>query len=124
MKQRAIYVSMLVLILAISAGCSTTSVNFRTESNFAYPNSNVIPLGTVRGESTSMACALGMPASVTSTMKDEAVKNALQQKQGDLLVNYLEFSKITNLVVIPLTCASYAVEGVAAKMQIGTQKLK
>ena len=114
---------MLILILAMSAGCSTTSVNFRTESNFAYPNSNVTPLGTVRGGS-SITCAFGMPAGVTAAMKEEAVKNALQQKQGDLLVNYLEFSTITNLVVVPLFCSSYSVEGVAAKMQIGTQKLK
>ena len=103
------------------AGCSQTYLTgFRTESHFAYPNSNISPLGYAKGES-SPACGLSV-SFVNSGMQEEAVRNALQAKQGDILVNYLEFTTLTNILFF--SCTSYSVEGTAAKMVVGTQKLK
>jgi len=112
-----------VLCMAFTmAGCSKTYVTgFHTESNFAYPNSNVTPLGYASGVSSS-ACAFMGQKFVTSDMQDEAVKNALQSKQGDILVNYIAFTKLTNLFI--MNCTEYLVEGTAAKMVIGTQNLR
>jgi hypothetical protein len=109
-------------MMFVMSGCSKTYVTgFRTESNFAFPNSNVSPLGATSGSSAPACSLLGVDF-VTSSMQDEAVKNALQKKQGDILVNYLEFTTMTNLLI--LNCTSYSVEGTAAKMTVGMQNLK
>lgn len=111
-----------LFMMFVATGCSKTYVTgFHTESNFAYPNSNVTPLGYAAGAS-SPACSLFGQKFVTADMQDEAVKNALQAKQGDILVNYIAFTKLSSYLII--NCTEYMVEGTAAKMVIGTQNLK
>jgi len=122
MKKFLLFSALFLMFLLVASGCSKTYVTgFHTESNFAYPNSNVTPVGYAAGAS-SPACSLFGQKFVTSDMQDEAVKNALQAKQADILVNYIAFTKLSNFLIV--NCTEYMVEGTAAKMVIGTQKLK
>jgi|SaaInl8_200m_RNA_FD_contig_51_1869320_length_1814_multi_6_in_0_out_0_3 hypothetical protein len=111
------------LIIAITViGCSKTYLRgFSPQSHFDYPNSNVIPLGKVVGEA-SRSAIFGMPDDDSSLQK-EAIHNALNSKsEADILINYMVFDKRTDLLFIHTL--SRRVEGTAAKMRIGKQKLQ
>jgi hypothetical protein len=119
-------ISLLVFVVMISiilvAGCSKTYfTGFDPQSHFDYPNSNVIPLGKVAGEASSSAL-FSFPF-LDSNLKEKAIRNALEQKpDADILINYMQFQKRTDILFIHTL--TLRVEGTAAKMEIGMQKLK
>jgi hypothetical protein len=58
-----------------------------------------------------------------SSLQKEAIHNALNSKsEADILINYMVFDKRTDLLFIHTL--SRRVEGTAAKMRIGKQKLQ
>lgn len=119
---RILFLSTLCLVLVIGiTGCSSTYFKgYDPQSHFEYPNSNVIPLGKVVGEASRTA--LFMPPNDDSGLQKEAILNALKQKpDADILINFMVFDKRTDFLFIHTL--TRRVEGTAAKMEIGTQKL-
>ncbi len=86
-----------------------------SESNFPYPNSNVVPIGRAVGEATDTGFGVMF---VTGDLIDRAVKNALEQKKGDILINYVTYADFMQFPLIPITTITVRVEGTAAKMEI------
>jgi hypothetical protein len=113
---------LLVLMSTIlTIGCTNHFFKaFRPQSHFDYPNSNVIPLGRVTGEA-SYTTIFTVPW-VDSDLIKQAITDALQKKPGaDMLINYMEFEDRTDILFIHIV--TLRVEGIAAKMEIGKQKL-
>jgi len=111
----------LIFVTVFMSGCTTTFfTGFDTQSHFEYPNSNIIPLGKTIGEATTTSISF-YPLFKTAELEEEAVNNALKQKGGDILINYMVFEKRTDIMFIHTL--TLRVEGTAAKMKIGTQKL-
>lgn len=104
------------------SACTQTFVELAPQSHFDYPNSNVYPLGHVKGQSSTTS--FFVPPDMPSSLKFEAVANALEQQPGaDLLVNAFQFTDITQILMLPIYTVTYRVEGTAAKMSAGTQRL-
>ena len=119
-KRVGVGVSVLVVLL-LSIGCTQHYlVGFIPQSHFDYPNSNVIPIGRAVGEA-SISKIFDFPFP-TADLEEEAIKNALKQKGGDILVNYVKFYDRTSILGFIHTL-TIRVEGTAAKMEIGKQKL-
>lgn len=121
--KKILYLECFVLffVMAFMFGCAQTFfTGFDTQSHFEYPNSNITPLGKAAGEASTTS--LFTPPYKTAELEEEAINNALKQKGGDILINYMIFEKKTSLLFI-LHTLTLRVEGTAAKMKIGTQKL-
>src|SRR3989344_602584 len=87
-----------VLFISTLIGCSMKFGMFLPNTKYAYPNSNVEPLGHVEGSSTRLGF-FGAPP-VSKEMLDEAVNDALKQKGGDMLINIKMQSE--TLIIPPL----------------------
>jgi hypothetical protein len=113
--------SMLVVALAcvgFCAGCQYGQISHMgPQSHFDFPNSNVKPLGPVKV--TKMPCKAAFPTATD----DLALYNAaLKQVDGaDLVIDYVKVIRLYGLG--PFTWCEMDIEGTAAKMEIGTQKI-
>lgn len=103
------------------ASCTVTHGRYGTNSHFAYPNSNVAPIGQVKA-STSKISFLISPSFDDGEII-QLIQEAIAQKSGaDMLLN---FSLDTKITILPLiTKSEITIEGTAAKMEVGTQELK
>jgi hypothetical protein len=95
-----------------------------TNSQFAYPNSNVKALGPVRAEVTKSGWFSPPPLE----MKDvkAAYNRALSQVEGaNLLINYKEDTTVTYYPIAYFWyfTVKYEIEGQAARMTVGKQEL-
>ena len=115
-----------ILMAAISAGCTIKFSELRPNSHFAYPNSNVEPLGAVSAETSRTTVFVA--STITKEMMDEVITKALKQKGADMLLNYKLTTEVTMypLVVLPISIftTTLRLEGTAAKQTIGKQELK
>lgn len=120
--KKIVKIALSASLLVAATGCTRVFLTgFDAQSHYDYPNSNVIPLGKVEGESSKTFIL--SPPLIDAEMQEAAIKNALSKKPGaDILINYTEFQEITPVLFI--TTLKYRVEGTAAKMEIGTQKLR
>lgn len=115
-------VFIIVLLAFTFSGCTYKIGQFMPNSHFAFPNSNVKPLGHVSAEVSKITiCA---PAMVDKEMIDEVMDKALKQKGGDLLINYKNTTSVTFFPSIPIFITRVRLEGTACKMTIGRQYLK
>lgn len=112
------------LMLVVSVGCTMKMGMLQPNSHFAYPNSNVEPLGRVTGSASKTR--VFSAAVVDKEMIDVAYADALKQKGGDLLINYKASTNTTMIPLpfIPIFITEYTVDGTAAKMTVGRQELK
>jgi len=111
----------LVFYLFAMAGCSVKGGQFRDETNFSFPNSNVTPLGSVKS-TMSRWSFLTTPIGEADALL--LLKDAIGQKAGaDLVINYTLDTKVT---VFPLFIykTDMVLEGTAAKMEVGEQDLR
>ena len=92
-------------------------------SHFAYPNSNVRPIGEATGKRTKL-CGLLFFNVGTPNLADQemAVSRALQSSNGDMLLDMQIDSKQFLFPYLFSTCTT-RVYGTAATMEIGTQQL-
>ncbi|MBM3301667.1 MAG: hypothetical protein FJY85_17175 [Deltaproteobacteria bacterium] len=113
------------LFLSLSTvGCTiATGVWPVPQSHFAYPNSNVIPLGEGKGEASDTS--FGLPSiGMDPDLMQQAVQAAIQTKGGNLLVDYDLYFEISTIPGLPIYTTTWRVEGTVAKMEIGKQILK
>lgn len=112
-----------LLLPLAGAGCTVMHTSFPVaQSHFDYPNSNVTPLGHVKG--TAQTSGL-MPVMQDADMEEKAIAQALAQKGGDILVDYDMTTdvKMIPLLIINMYVTTLTVEGTAVKMEIGKQTL-
>lgn len=111
-----------VCSILVMAGCSHTFGSYVPNAQFAYPNSNIKPLGTVQAKVTKT----GSPPVLTLEDVKKAYNDALSQAEGaNILINYKEDTTWTS-VPLPLfpSTVEYRIEGTAARMEVGTKALK
>ncbi|MFA6316733.1 MAG: hypothetical protein WC943_04885 [Elusimicrobiota bacterium] len=125
MKKANIFVALAAgaLVSLAGTGCTVIHTSFPVaQSHFDYPNSNVTPLGHVKGTATASGL---MPTLQDADMEEKAIAAALAQKGGDILVDYHMTTdvKMIPLLVINLYVTTLTVEGTAVKMEIGKQVL-
>ncbi len=108
-------------LLLLSGGCTIASGVWPVpQSHFAYPNSNVIPLG--QGQGKAETTSLGMPDIMDADLMEQAVQDAIRQKGGNLLLDYYLYYDIKQY--FPFVYGiSWKAEGTVAKMEVGKQKL-
>jgi len=103
-------------------GCTYKIGEFSPNSHFAFPNSNVKPLGFVAAEVSKTGIFVAPP--VDKEMIDELMDKALKQKGGDLLINYKTSTSVTFFPIIPIYITKVRLTGTACEMTIGRQYLK
>jgi hypothetical protein len=110
----------LVVAIATSGCAGPSAIYDRAQSHFDFPNSNITPLGHVRSEVTSTS--MGFSDITNPLMEQQAVRDALSQKNGDILIDGVY--EWTSRGLPPLISFNkLVVEGEAAKMEdIGRQK--
>lgn len=110
------------------AGCAGPSVwEPMAQSNFAYPNSNVIPLKHTEGASSrTFILPFQVPVLNDARQTQEAINKALQASGGDIMIDgsYRMRSKIVPLFVVTLYTVDVEVDGTAGKMEIGKRNLQ
>ena len=76
-----------VCSMLVMTGCSVTTGHYVPNSQFAYPNSNIKPLGTVQAKITKT----GNPPNITFEEIRKVYEDALSQAQGaNILINVKE----------------------------------
>lgn len=121
MKLSSLAIPAFVALLLMAQGCQMKMGSYIPNTRFAYPNSNVEPLGNVSG-SASRWGFLAAP-DVDQGMIDEAMTTALKQKGGDLMVN-IKWTSSVFFPILPIYKTTLEVSGIAAKMTVGKQELK
>ena len=114
----------LIGVSFFAAGCATKIGMFEPQTHFAFPNSNVEPLGQVTAEVSKTTVVV--PKAVDKELLDEVMNKALQAKGGDLLIN-CKINTTTTAYPIPILgpyTTKLTVEGTACKMTVGRQELK
>lgn len=112
----------------VLSSCTVASVYTPlAQSNFAYPNSNVIPLKHAEGESSRTYVApFQTPDFGAGEQTQEAINLALQQSGGDILVDgsYTMKATMVWLYIVEIYTVDVTVEGTASKMELGKRTLK
>ncbi len=108
-------------LIATLSGCSMTSGSYGINSHFAYPNSNIAPLGHVKASASKIGIIIppDFDGEDVILLTQEAIR---QQSGADLLINYNLDTKVTSFPFI--SKMEITIEGTAAKMEAGTQELK
>jgi hypothetical protein len=94
-------------------------------SHFAFPNSNVIPLGPAKATVVTEQ-SVGVPSPLRSGESDLKVFNAAiaQVSGADLLIDWTMKNEIKRAGPLPFYWTVSSVEGTAAKMEVGNKKLR
>lgn len=107
-------------------GCTAKFGMMMDSDRFAYPNSNIEPLGRVNATVSSFN--FFVCKKVDKEMYHEARYKALQQKGGDMILNAKFTTAVTVYPIVPPIIApcltELTVDGTAAKQTIGRQELK
>ncbi|HKI73581.1 MAG TPA: hypothetical protein VJ998_03000 [Pseudomonadales bacterium] len=111
---------LIVGMFLILGGCTTTVGGYAPQSNFTYPNSNVVPLGQV--EAHKSFTGFFVPHFITAKDVEGVMQQALSQKpDAALLVNYKTDTSLTTLG--PFYRTTLSVRGTAVSMEVGQQDL-
>jgi len=121
MRITAKYVFM-ALALAGVYGCSNTSSSRVLQNKFVFPNSDLTPLSTVHAEKSETSFLTAPP--MDKAELDELTREALQQKGGDTLIDYVVSSEVTFIPPIPVYLTTVSLDGTAVRVvEIGRQQL-
>ena len=113
----------LLLLMFSMGGCTIyQGAWLHPQSHFDYPNSNVIPLGHAVGEASTTS--IFVPVVYDADLWEEAVRDAIRQKQGDILIDYLLTIEVSTVPILQIYTTTYQADGTVAKMEIGKQMLR
>ncbi len=122
---KRLFIIGLATIAVLQAGCSMTRGTFEPSTHFAYPNSNVQPLGHVSGIVKEGSFII--PPELTKEKALKLISDTLAQKPGaDMVVNYRLDTTYTvyPFYSLPLYIVQeIKLEGTAVKMQVGEQEI-
>lgn len=113
-----------ILVLMTVSGCTVmSSGRMKPNSHFAYPNSNVTPIGPANGKTSTIS--LMAPTPITGALMEEAYKQALAKSGGDMIIDAVEVSNVRLIwLYVSIFYTTFEVDGTAAKMELGQQNLK
>jgi hypothetical protein len=117
---RLLSVTSIVVFALFQAGCSTTHGTFEPAAHFAYPNSNVQPMGHI--SATVREGMFLFPPTLTKEKVLKLMSDALAQQPGaDAIINY---RLDTTYTMYPFYYVqNVKLEGSAVKMQVGEKEL-
>jgi len=113
--------SIFLSILALGGCTIYQGAWLHPQSHFDYPNSNIVPLGHAVGEANKDS--IFVPVVYDADLWQDAVNNAIQQKKGDILIDYILAIEVTTFPLLPIYFTTYKVDGTVVKMEIGKQIL-
>lgn len=117
---RYLFMGGIALLSVFQMGCSSTNGTFQPSTHFAYPNSNVQPLGHISASVSEGAFLI--PPSLDKEKVLKLMSDALSEKPGaDMIINY---RLDTTYTVYPFyTVQTVKLDGTAAKMELGEKEL-
>jgi hypothetical protein len=119
------YLTLALVSLTTSACTGPSLYEPLPQSQFVYPNSDVIPGGHVTGSAEqTYIMPFQIPQYDSAVMRREAYVNALSPNGGDLIINggFSERSMMVPLFIIYIVTVDYSVEGTSARMaEVGTR---
>lgn len=112
----------LVALASLLTACTTRFGGTTSSDRYAFPNSNVKPLGTVSAKFEKS----GMMPVLTAREVKQTKEKALSQAEGaNILINIKEDVTMTIFpLLVPYGTLVYEVTGEAAKMEVGEQALR
>lgn len=125
---RGIVATGILLLGAALSGCAGPAAIFdEAQSHFDFPNGNVVPLGHVTAEvqKVRIVPSSSMPQLIDEATKREVTQKALDQMQGDILIDvtYQVNSKLVPFPILTILISEISVDGQAAKLEIAKQEL-
>lgn len=119
----SVWARVVVWALGLAAtGCAIGSSSQSPQSHFAFPNSNVIPLGQAQGKVSKLCGILIVQWDFPNAdMQEQATQQALQKANADSLINVRTDSDTFNAFLFSM--CSVSVRGTAARMEVGRQVL-
>lgn len=122
--KRIFFIGLTTLAL-LQTGCSMTRGTFEPSTHFAFPNSNIQPLGHVNGIVKEGSFIIAPELTKEKALK--LISDTLAQKPGaDMIVNYRLDTTYTvyPFYSLPLYIVQeIKLEGTAVKMQVGEQEI-
>ncbi len=122
---KRLFIIGLITLASLQVGCSMTRGTFQPNTHFAYPNSNVRPLGHIVANTKEGSFIIAPELTKEKALK--LVNDALAQKPGaDMIVNYRLDTTYTvyPFYGLPLYIVQdIKIEGTAAKMDVGEQAI-
>lgn len=122
MKRSSIIAVTAMFMIFSMAACTVKGGRFVSNSQFAYPNSNIKILGPAHAEITKKRIILA-PTFDIKELKQTYNKALAGQAGANILVNYSEDTTFYTVFGIANTM-TYEIKGEAAKMEIGRQYLR
>jgi|tagenome__1003787_1003787.scaffolds.fasta_scaffold19125885_2 hypothetical protein len=116
-------------ILLATAACTGPSLFVpMPQSNFTLPNSNLVPMGHVKGTvNATYVYPIQSPVIPDARMQREAYAKALQGSGGDLIIDgdYVVRTTLISLIFLQVYTVEGTVEGTAVKVaEIGERPLR
>lgn len=116
--------ALLPAIVMFLVSCTMGASSSYPASHFAFPNSNVVPIGRAKGSHTRLCGLLvvnwGAP---DGDDQEEATLEALNRSGGDILINVRSDNRIFMVPYLFTLCMT-KVQGTAARMEVGRQELE
>ncbi|MFN3077046.1 MAG: hypothetical protein ABT940_09250 [Alphaproteobacteria bacterium] len=113
---------------ALLSACSGPSIWVPiAQTNYAFPNSNVVPVGTAKATATrSYVVPFQTPRFADAVAYAQLRDQALKSKNADILVDaeYHATTTIVPLYIVNIWTVNETLEGTAAKMEIGKRDLR
>lgn len=114
------YLCLFIAVLTL-CGCTITNSTRVVQNKFAFPNSDLTPLGAVSAEESHTSF---LPPTLDKDVYDEMTQSALKQKGGDTLTDYVLTSSSTYPILPIIWFTTFKIDGTAVKVtQIGRQEL-
>ena len=118
--------ALLLLSVNGASGCTTALAVFPTAQSHQIPgNAKVVPLGHAEGTAEHFEATFGgLVDLLDPNSQQEAVREAIQKKQGDLLTDYtLSFyavrAAIPGIDLLNIWWVHWKAEGTVAKVEMG-----
>ncbi len=122
-KVRLLMSLALMASVGLAIGCTAKFGAQQPNTQFVYPNSNVKVLGPVSASLTKQGI-MGWGTIPTADEVRSVYDQALAERAGaNVLVNFSEETTITTYMGIWAT-STYTIEGDAAHMEVGKQRLR
>ena len=128
MSTRKLLTGIALLALLAPIGCAVGgATRIAPESHFVFPNSNIKAMGPVSATLQGPPTLFIPPPLRTAEIDKRLYETALAQMQdADLIIDYVVSTEITMIPIpyIQVYLTKHTIEGTAAQMRVGRQRLR
>lgn len=112
-------------LLSNVVGCTVQSTaRIGTESGFVHPNANVKSLGPVKVKMSGGSGLFIPPAIRSAELDNQLYRTALSQvADANVIIDYVVVTTVKTIGVLPVYFSEVELEGTAAKVEVGQQRL-